>query len=624
MTFDITGENNGDGFMRFGDNPDIVTIFDENPKTPTALDTSPESHAIPYGDYDACGTSSTSPGWIGATDLGAGGASAMSLSTSIAPNVSGEPVRAEYSVWDQTNGHQAITQNPSNYYAPGGTTASTTNTPISFTLQDGHVYEWTATAEVNGFPNAPDGPYTTPATEDCYFAVDLSSPATPTVTSPDYPPSGQLPDVRYAGQSGTFSFSSSDPEPAGCTAGSCLASGVYGFEYQLNSPLPAPSAALTAGCPTATTPGFVLASNPNSTGAPSTAASCPIPTPQWGTSTLYVAAIDKAGNISQTEQYDFYVPWKSTKHIDPGNITGNGVPDLLGTAAGTGPDAGALVLYPGNQDPQAGPVIAGPEGSGPGGSAWSEFQITHRGSMSSRTIDDLFALKGGQLYVYANGGGGSDEFDNTGNVADISGNWSDVTQVLAPGDAWLPASKQSSLRSLPSLFAVTADSADGGDLYLYPGEPGDSLGTPIEVGQGGWSGMTLIAPGVVNGSLALWARDNSTGALYSYPISIVNRQPTLNSGGGPIGATSSTPMGGVRLPQGTYPAVASPGALDNSSDPGLYAEDTSGTTPGGGSGSCANGCLWYYPGQSATGGATPLASTPIFVGVLSQPVTQLS
>ncbi|HEX4060652.1 MAG TPA: hypothetical protein VHY58_06475 [Streptosporangiaceae bacterium] len=27
--------------------------------------------------------------------------------------------------------------------------------------------------------------------------------------------------------------------------------------------------------------------------------------------------------------------------------------------------------------------------------------------------------------------------------------------------------------------------------------------------------MTLIAPGVVNGSLALWARDNATGALYS-------------------------------------------------------------------------------------------------------------
>lgn len=57
--------------------------------------------------------------------------------------------------------------------------------------------------------------------------------------------------------------------------------------------------------------------------------------------------------------------------------------------------------------------------------------------------------------------------------------------------------------------------------------------------------------------------------------------------------------------------------------PGLYAETTTGTAPGGGS--CATGCLWYYPGQSASNGTqSPLTTTPVFVGVLSTAVSQLS
>ena len=40
------------------------------------------------------------------------------------------------------------------------------------------------------------------------------------------------------------------------------------------------------------------------------ATSCPVGISQWGTNILYIAAVDTAGNISQTYQYDFYVPWK--------------------------------------------------------------------------------------------------------------------------------------------------------------------------------------------------------------------------------------------------------------------------------------------------------------------------
>jgi hypothetical protein len=58
------------------------------------------------------------------------------------------------------------------------------------------------------------------------------------------------------------------------------------------------------------------------------------------------------------------------------------------------------------------------------------------------------------------------------------------------------------------------------------------------------------------------------------------------------------------------------------SNPGGTATGTSCSTPFGGS--CATGCLWYYPGQSTSGGAQPISSTRVFVGVLHTPASQLS
>jgi len=61
----------------------------------------------------------------------------------------------------------------------------------------------------------------------------------------------------------------------------------------------------------------------------------------------------------------------------------------------------------------------------------------------------------------------------------------------------------------------------------------------------------------------LWARDDSTGELYSYPISLVDNQPTLSPGslGTPVAATSGTRIGGISLPASAYPAVVSSGPL---------------------------------------------------------------
>lgn len=124
------------------------------------------------------------------------------------------------------------------------------------------------------------------------------------------------------GQTGTFSVSSTDPVPATCVA-ACLASGLAKFEYSFNTPTPAVGAA-------AVPPGTAISFTPT----------------RWGTSVLYVDAVDNAGNRSQAEQYDFYVPWNQAAQVNPGDINGDGVPDLV-----VSDSTGNLLLYPGNTDP---------------------------------------------------------------------------------------------------------------------------------------------------------------------------------------------------------------------------------------------------------------------------------
>src|SRR5581483_10313236 len=118
----------------------------------------------------------------------------------------------------------------------------------------------------------------------------------------------------------------------------------------------------------------------------------------------------------------------------------------------------------------------------------------------------------------------------------------------------------------------------------------------------------LIAPGTVGGQLTLWARDTTTGALYSYPLQLdANGLPA--SLGPATGTGSAGTSVGLTLSAQTYPTLTSPGDLTGSGFPGLYAEDTSGN-------------LWFYPGQSTSGGASPLAGTRELVGAVDNAAAQ--
>jgi hypothetical protein len=370
------------------------------------------------------------------------------------------------------------------------------------------------------------------------------------------------------------------------------------------------------------------------TGAIVSSCTVTVPAADWGTNILYVEAIDTAGNISQPTAYYFYAPWNPNTVITPGDVNGDAIPDVLATTADN------LLLYPGNTDPGNTPVTGSPKAASPDGTAWSTYQVAHRGSVSQGTVDDLFAHKAGNLYVYANGGGQTnDQYDNTASITTIAtrpscsatadnssncsayptGNWSDVTQILAPGDAWNPTpgtagSASASDNGQPSLLAV-----ENGALWLYQVNTSRGLQNPVQLGSSGWGSVKIIAPGIVGGKLTIWAYNTTTGNMYSYPISLVSGVPSLSATGAPVTAGSGTAVFTYTVTSGT-PVVASPGPLDNSSFPGLYIAVPGGTNPSGAV--CAHDCLYYFPGQSSA--SAPLSQTPVFVGATSTAISQLS
>ncbi|MFF2040446.1 ricin-type beta-trefoil lectin domain protein [Kitasatospora sp. NPDC058170] len=485
------------GFMRFNKNPYIQAKYDIAPNTPDSMDTSPASQN-PSGP--ACGGGQ--PGWIGMTTL-AGDASNITLNAYASTPMSGNNLVVGFHTWDNMvdDGHGNPSDATWRASEPIGS-AGWGRANIGGRVSDGHQYGWNAWAS--------DGLLDSPGSAYCYFNVDLTAPSLAQFTPlQSFPPLGSgLKPTAHAGDQGvSITVSSNDPTPGGCTRGSCIKSGVRGFQYALDDNIPPVGANFKEAAPDAD--GTAVADIPIN-----------LPRDQWGTHRLYVRAVDGAGNTQpEAAVYDFYAPWNPANKVIPGDVSDDGTPDFLA------PDSqGNLTLLPGNADVTAAPVVSSAKSQSPEHDSWNNYLIAHRGSVTERSVDDLIAYNKGthKLYAYLNDAsavpaGTPGHFSLgtfmplgvSGNCASgIDGTWDNITQLVSPGAYGNP-------RGLPNVITV-----ENNLLRFYVGDytGGCRLSAGVTLGDGDWSGVTLLTPGTVGGTPTLWARDNVTGAVLSYPL----------------------------------------------------------------------------------------------------------
>ncbi|MFD4242869.1 ricin-type beta-trefoil lectin domain protein [Streptomyces sp. NPDC058525] len=573
------------GFMRFSTNPYLVTVFDIPPHAPDLVTTTPES-ANPNTSACLDGT----PGWIGATST-TDGKSNISLNARLTSPMQGVNLQGIYTVWDNMknngSGGAATVSSPRSSWVASGTVARTN---IGIAVTDGHKYGWGV--------KATDGTLEGPWTSDCNFMVDLTPP-TPVAfgDSAAYPPiaSGRKP-TAHAGDTGiTIPVTSKDTIPTGCELNPCLRSGIRRIEYSLDTPVPPVGAQSIAVTPDAN--GSVTANVPINLTAQ-----------QWGSHTLYVQAVDGANN-ARPSSYSFYAPWNPTAQVAAGDVTGDGLQDMLR------PDpSGNLLLIPGNSDPASTPATASTPDSSPDGTSWENYLVTHRGSLSQSGVDDIFTYNKTtrQLYVYRNDAahnGTPGHFSLTQGVMSITTkpacnpaatctgyvtNWSKVTQLLAPGSF-------DNTLGLPDLITI-----EDGRLWYYPGASSGNtrLGQGMLLGSGDWSNTTLVAPGKVGGTPTLWARDDASGRLYSYPLQ-------FNAGGIPTKdllppKAQSAAAAIATVDPVAYPYVGSHGDVNGDHAADLWAVS-------------ADQQLMAFVGNAA---GTGFAPTPVSVGNLNKPTAQ--
>ncbi|MFE0464736.1 ricin-type beta-trefoil lectin domain protein [Kitasatospora sp. NPDC058965] len=548
LTFGIYGQENkyatNYGFMRFSTNPQLSTQYEIAPNTPDSVSVSQANANCSGG----------TPGWLGAT------AGPVSLSARLTTGMPGVNLTGGSKLLDNTasdgNGNPYTDGWPASPGAVGS--GGTVSIPTPVPWADGHQYSWQVWAN--------DGYMAGPAATPCVFDVDLTPPSVATFTpSSDFPPLGSgITPNKHAGD-GTVSIqvSSTDPTPTwGCVRMACVKSGVTAFQWSLDTNVP-PSGANT------------IPVTPDGNGTATASVPITLTAAQWGTHTLYVRALDGAGNTQATvASYSFYAPWNQNAVAVAGDLTGDGVPDTLVPDPNNN---GNLTLIPGGKDMAAAPLIASAANQSPDGTGWNNYLVTHRGSQTQSILDDIFAYQKQtkQLYLYRNDGTVSATSNGPGvagrftltqdvmvinkptgcaNVATGSGcptDWSGLTQMVAPGANALG-------KNMADLITV-----ENNQLWYYPGSArgGAYLGRPYLIGSGDWSGTTLIAPGSVGatvtsglprvdfygapvldgngnqltytgetgGTPTLWARDNTTGAVVSYPLTFDgNGIPTSN------------------------------------------------------------------------------------------------
>ncbi|MFI8456241.1 glycoside hydrolase domain-containing protein [Kitasatospora sp. NPDC085464] len=187
--------------------------------------------------------------------------------------------------------------------------------------------------------------------------------------------------------------------------------------------------------------------------------------------------------------------WNGMSNLAVGDLNRDGKDDIVATEKSTG----KLWLYPGTGSGVGDRVEIGSGG-------WNGMNNTAVGDFNGDGKDDVVASENatGKLWLYPGTGSG------LGSRVEIgSGGWNGMNKIVSPGDM-----------NKDGKDDIVATETSTGKLWLYPGT-GHGLGDRVEIGTGGWNGISDYAgadfTGDGIGDLAAVDSDpGQTGKLYLY------------------------------------------------------------------------------------------------------------